>query len=88
MFENTCDSEKWVGKPDDPSLPLDTIVRPNCEHLKMWTRGMNRGTEPCGKPAKYIIHYDNGDKFACGIHANSYNKRAKNRGWNLAEELK
>ena len=67
---------------------VERPVIPLCEHLKTWKNHVYYGSEPCNKPAKFIIHYENGDKLACGVHANAYNKRAKNRNWDLAEPLK
>lgn len=70
------------------SVALNAMVIPICEHRKLWKTETSKGIELCGKIAKFIIHYDNGDKFACGIHARGYNKRAIKMGLPLAELIK
>lgn len=70
------------------SSDVERLVMPLCEHLADWKNELFCGYANCGRKAKYIIHYNSGDKKACGIHANAYNKRAKRHGWKLAEPLK
>jgi endonuclease YncB( thermonuclease family) len=73
---------------------FEPVVKPICQHhtdqIIYWADGRTPRTSvliDCPHKAKFIIHYAGSDKYACGIHANAYNKRAKRNGWKLAEPL-
>ena len=64
-----------------------------CEHKKEIVLKSANGTPylrkivPCTNKAKYIVPYSTGDKLACGIHAQAWNKRATRHGWEVARAL-